>query len=578
MDTNNSPSGSRMRSALRTKMQAAVAALLALNALGAALTVSLGWNSLPLSVLMAVLGIAALALGIGSSAMILLPREADRNIEELSAIFRNLEGREADLSGTMKEMDNPELQNIAVNYNAFLDSVRNLVERIRKMGIDIAVDSTRVAKSIFDTRNKTSSQGVIAEEVARASNEAHQAIVEISQNTQFVAETATNALNTAHKSHTELQDVTEKMHRITGIVESFRSTVDELGKSSTNILNIVTIINGISEQTNLLSLNATIEAARAGEHGRGFAVVAEEVRELSRRIKPATEEISNNISSMIKIVERTQTETAQILDYAKDTDGVVVAATDNFRHMIGGFEAANDQLIKIAAAIEELSTNNAEVTHKVNNINTLSQEIASDMNASAASIDTLNGVTETMLELVSRFRTGNSAFDEVIAAARTVRDEYQQHIQTMKDRGVNVFDSQYKPIPNTNPQKYLTDYSEAFIREFQPFVDKVQQRFSNAIYCLAIDRNGYLPVHYAAFSQPMCGDPAKDLVHSRHQRIYQNNRTEQRRCSHTEPMLLQTYIRDTGEVLNDLSIPIFVDNKHWGALIMGFDPKKVFAA
>lgn len=578
MDTNNSPSGSRMRSALRTKMQAAVAALLALNALGAALTVSLGWNSLPLSVLMAVLGIAALALGIGSSAMIQLPREADRNIEELSAIFRNLEGREADLSGTMKEMDNPELQNIAVNYNAFLDSVRNLVERIRKMGIDIAVDSTRVAKSIFDTRNKTSSQGVIAEEVARASNEAHQAIVEISQNTQFVAETATNALNTAHKSHTELQDVTEKMHRITGIVESFRSTVDELGKSSTNILNIVTIINGISEQTNLLSLNATIEAARAGEHGRGFAVVAEEVRELSRRIKPATEEISNNISSMIKIVERTQTETAQILDYAKDTDGVVVAATDNFRHMIGGFEAANDQLIKIAAAIEELSTNNAEVTHKVNNINTLSQEIASDMNASAASIDTLNGVTETMLELVSRFRTGNSAFDEVIAAARTVRDEYQQHIQTMKDRGVNVFDSQYKPIPNTNPQKYLTDYSEAFIREFQPFVDKVQQRFSNAIYCLAIDRNGYLPVHYAAFSQPMCGDPAKDLVHSRHQRIYQNNRTEQRRCSHTEPMLLQTYIRDTGEVLNDLSIPIFVDNKHWGALIMGFDPKKVFAA
>lgn len=578
MDTDNSSSGFRTRSALRTKLQAAVAALLILNALGAALTLGLGWNALPLSVLMAVLGSAVLTLGIGSAAMILLPREADRNIAELSSIFRNLEGREADLSGTMKEMDNPELQNIAVNYNAFLDSVRNLVERIRKMGIDIAVDSTRVAKSIFDTRNKTSSQGVIAEEVARASNEAHQAIVEISQNTQFVAETATNALNTAHKSHTELQDVTEKMHRITGIVESFRSTVDELGKSSANILNIVTIINGISEQTNLLSLNATIEAARAGEHGRGFAVVAEEVRELSRRIKPATEEISNNISSMIKIVERTQTETAQILDYAKDTDGVVVAATDNFRHMIGGFEAANDQLIKIAAAIEELSTNNAEVTHKVNNINSLSQEIASDMNASAASIDTLNGVTETMLELVSRFRTGNCAFDEVIATARTVRDEYQQHIQAMKDRGVNVFDSLYKPVPNTNPQKYLTDYSEAFIRELQPVVNKVQQRFSTAMYCLAIDRNGYLPVHYSAFSQPMCGDPAKDLVHSRHQRIYQNNRTEQRRCSHTEPMLLQTYIRDTGEVLNDLSIPIFVDNKHWGALIMGFDPKKVFAA
>lgn len=279
--------------------------------------------------------------------------------------------------------------------------------------------------------------------------------------------------------------------------------------------------------------------------------------------EPATEEISNNISSMIKIVERTQTETAQILDYAKDTDGVVVAATDSFRHMIGGFEAANDQLIKIAAAIEELSTNNAEVTHKVNNINTLSQEIASDMNASAASIDTLNGVTETMLELVSRFRTGNSAFDEVIAAARTVRDEYQQHIQTMKDRGVNVFDSQYKPIPNTNPQKI----SHRLQRNLHPGVSALRRQGPTTFLQRHLlpghrPQRGYLPVHYAAFSQPMCGDPAKDLVHSRHQRIYQNNRTEQRRCSHTEPMLLQTYIRDTGEVLNDLSIPIFVDNKH----------------
>ena len=61
------------------------------------------------------------------------------------------------------------------------------------------------------------------------------------------------------------------------------------------------------------------------------------------------------------------------------------------------------------------------------------------------------------------------------------------------------------------------------------------------------------------------------------QRIYQSNRTEQRRCSHTEPLLLQTYMRDTGEILNDLSMPIYVDGKHWGAFIMGFDPRKMFA-
>lgn len=570
-------SGQGFLTTLRGKIGAAILGLLVLNALGVGGVMLTAWGVLPAStrIILAVLFILAVAFGI--LALKILQREAAKGVSDISAVFQNLQGQEADLSCTMQDMDNPDLQHISACYNSFLASIRELVERIRKMGIDIALDSTRVAKSVFDTRNKTANQGAIAEEVALASNEANTTIAEIAQNTQYVAEKTTSNLNTAHRSHTELQDVTDKIHKINDIVESFRNTVDDLGRSSANILSIVTIINGISEQTNLLSLNATIEAARAGEHGKGFAVVAEEVRELSRRIKPATEEISNNIAAMIKIVERTQSETAQILSYAKDTDGVVTAATENFQRMIGDFETANDQLIKIAAAIEELSTNNSDVTDKVNNINALSQEIAADMNISATSVDTLNGVTEQMLELVARFKTGEGKFDSVIATAREIRDDYQARIQSMKDRGVNVFDTQYRSVPNTNPQKFLTAFSEAFVKEMQAVVDENVKKIPGTIYCLAIDRKGYLPIHHGAVSQAMTGDPARDLLNSRHQRIYQNNRTEQRRCSHTDPLLLQTYMRDTGEILNDLSMPIFVDGKHWGAFIMGFDPRKMFS-
>jgi len=570
-------SGRGFLSTLRGKIGAAILGLLVLNALGVGGVMLTAWGVLPAStrIILAVLFILAVAFGI--LALKILQREAAKGVADISAVFQNLQGQEADLSCTMQDIDNPDLQHISACYNSFLASVRELVERIRKMGIDIALDSTRMAKSVFDTRNKTANQGAIAEEVALASNEANTAIAEIAQNTQYVSEKTTSNLNTAHRSHTELQDVTDKIHKINDIVESFRNTVDDLGRSSANILSIVTIINGISEQTNLLSLNATIEAARAGEHGKGFAVVAEEVRELSRRIKPATEEISNNIAAMIKIVERTQSETAQILSYAKDTDGVVTAATENFQRMIGDFETANDQLIKIAAAIEELSTNNSDVTDKVNNINALSQEIAADMNISATSVDTLNGVTEQMLELVARFKTGEGKFDSVIATAREIRDDYQARIQSMKDRGVNVFDTQYRSVPNTNPQKFVTAFSETFVKEMQAVVDENVKKIPGTIYCLAIDRKGYLPIHHGAVSQAMTGDPARDLLNSRHQRIYQNNRTEQRRCSHTDPLLLQTYMRDTGEILNDLSMPIFVDGKHWGAFIMGFDPRKMFS-
>lgn len=506
-----------------------------------------------------------------------LERDAEKNVQDMNRIFLNIRQGEADLSCTMQDVDNPDLQSISNCYNTFLSSVRELVEQIRKMGIDIALDSTRVAKSIFDTRSKTTSQGEISDEVALASNEANTAIAEIAQNTQYVAERTTKNLNTAHSSQSELMDVREKIKRINHIVESFRTTVDDLGTSSKNILSIVNIINGISEQTNLLSLNATIEAARAGEHGKGFAVVAEEVRELSRRIKPATEEISQNINAMVTIVHRTQEETRQILEYSQDTDRVVTTATSNFDQMIADFETANDQLVKIAAAIEELSTNNCDVTDKVNRINALSQEIAKDMNTSAESVDTLNNVTERMLEMVARFRTGQGKFDQVLGFAAQVRDEFQTRIQTLKDQGSNVFDSNYKPVPGTSPQKYVTTYSDAYVKAMQNLVDEKQGELKGLIYCLAIDRNGYLPVHHAAFSKPMTGDPAKDLLYSRHQRIYRNNRTEQRRCSHTEPILLQTYMRDTGEILNDLSMPIMVDGKHWGAMIMGFDPRTMFA-
>ena len=523
-----------------------------------------------------VLIVLAVFCGIGFSR--LLKSSSDAATDEILSLFANIESGKADLSRISRNFKNPEAQKISTRYEAFLGSIRKLIDEIRKIGIDIAVDSTQVAATVSATAHKTSEQRELSGTATVSSNEANTAIAEVSENAQYVSERTTNNLQMAKKSYDELVDVTAKIGRINKTVNSFISTVEELGKSSTNILEIVNIINSISEQTNLLSLNATIEAARAGEHGKGFAVVAEEVRGLARRIKPATEEISTNINSMIEIVAKTQSETSEILQYSRETDEVVGQTTDNFKTMIADFETTDDQLMKIAAAIEELSTNNSEITEKVKSINSLSNDIAQEMGKSESSVSTLNRVTEKMLEMVSVFKTGEGQFDQLIGMAQEIRSTYEKKIQQLKDKGTNVFDTNYQKVPNTEPQKFTAAFTKAFESEMIPLYEAAKQQIPNAIYILAIDKKGYLPAHHAAFSKPMTGNPAHDLVHSRHQRIFFSNDSEKRRCTHTESLLMQTYMRDTGQILNDLSMPVFIDNKHWGALIIGFDPKVMFAA
>ena len=518
-----------------------------------------------------------LALSLASVFHRLLAEGANESAEEIRSILSTRNGSEMNLQPPDSQPATLTGQMAQSAFGDFLKGMRSLVEDIRRIGIRVAVDTARVSGSIAATTARSKRQREISHEVSAASMQSSNAIAEVSTSTQYVADKTENNLQMAKNSFRELAEVTDKIRQISHTVETFRKTVEELGRSSRSILQLVATINDIAEQTGLLSLNATIEAARAGEHGRGFAVVAEEVRALARRVVPATTEITQNVNAMIGIVGKTEAGTEEISLYTAETNKVVTSATANFELMIGDLEQTNDQLMKIAAALEELSTTNTQVSEKVEGIDALSEEIALAMQTSENSIEALGNITEQMLEMVSRFRTGEGTFDQLIAWARDARDKTQYRMETISGKGVNLFDSQYRKIAGTNPQKYETSYTATLQKELQSFLDALKKDLNGAIYTLAVDKNGYLPLHHSEFSRPMSGDPAKDLLFSRHMRIFNTNKTEKRRCSHTQPMLLQTYMRDTGEVLNDLSLPIFIKGRHWGAFIIGYDPKNLGA-
>ncbi len=498
---------------------------------------------------------------------------ATRPLKVVDAIFQRLADGKVDWSEDIKDLPYPELSHVSIGYNAFMVNIRKIIEDIRKAGIRIAVGSAHVLKAVDLAGQKTSQQKEISDQVAVSSSDSNIAIQEIAENAHYVSEHTSSNLTRVRTSFEELEAVARKVESINRTVTSFSTTIEELNHSSAGIMEIIGVINNMSDQTNLLSLNATIEAARAGEHGKGFAIVAEEVRSLAKQIKPATEDISLKINNMMATVDKTKAESNTIIDASMEVGTIVNETAVSFKSMIGDFEETNDQLLKIAAAIEELSLTNAEINNKVGEINTLSHEVFTDMSASGTTVRGLTEITEKMQEKVAHYRTGRGMLDQIIPMVRRQRDHIQEILQAMSQRGINIFDENYRSVPNTNPQKFTAAFTDPLIKELQTYLDKTLKEIPGCIYCIPVDRKGYLPVHHSHVSRPMTGNYEVDLLQSRNMRFFFSSQCDIRRATNTTPMLFQTYMRDTGEVMNDLSMPITVNGRHWGGLIVGLNPE-----
>jgi methyl-accepting chemotaxis protein len=331
------------------------------------------------------------------------------------------------------------------------------------------------------------------------------------------------------------------------------------------------LINDISDQTNLLALNAAIEAARAGEVGRGFAVVADEVRKLAEKVKSATGVIAGNTDRIIGLVSDTQIETEAINADSAHTHQVVQKSSHSFKQLVSDFSVMNRQLQEISQSMRQLEAANARIHGQVSQIQGLSSNVATQMHDSESSYRDLSTVTEGVLGVVSRFNIGDSAFDRSLQQTGAFRDRIAAYLTTELEGGLDVFDRRYQPIANTNPQKFHTAYDRRVAPRLQDLYEELLQRIDGGIFALAVDLAGYAPTHIKKASRPLTGDAAVDLIQSRDKRMF-DKPTELRAATSTQPSLMQTYLRDTGELVVDLAMPIYVAGRHWGALRVGFSP------
>ena len=143
---------------------------------------------------------------------------------------------------------------------------------------------------------------------------------------------------------------------------------------------------------------------------------------------------------------------------------------------------------------------------------------------------------------------------EAQAAAKAISQLFEDSINSGRISQQHLFSEEYTPIPNTNPQKYSTGF-DRFTDEYLPAIQEpILIRHHNILFAGAVDRNGYFPTHNKKYSQPLTGNHDSDLVNNRTKRIFKD-RTGQRCGANTNPMLLQTYKRDTGKSFTTYLFP-----------------------
>ena len=229
----------------------------------------------------------------------------------------------------------------------------------------------------------------------------------------------------------------------------------------------------------------------------------------------------------------------------------------------------------IVSSMQELAEINRTMNSRINGVASSAEEVSDAMAESARQVDDLRLNTEDIQGVLAEFRTGGTVFDELLRATQTLcKDTGQVLASAAKKSGINVFDQNFQRIPDSNPPRYTTQYDALVDQPLTALYDKVLSQLPGCVYALAVDNKGYAPAHNLAFSHPPSGKPEVDLLKCRHKRIF-DDPVGKKLAANTKPFLFQTYMRDTGEVINDLSMPIFIDGRHWGAVRVGFDSNRL---
>ncbi|MEI7816104.1 MAG: methyl-accepting chemotaxis protein [Desulfuromonadales bacterium] len=291
------------------------------------------------------------------------------------------------------------------------DSSRRVVENLKEILNKVSDTSSQVASASNQLQSTAEQIATGAEEVAAqtstvatASEEMAATSSDIARNCSMAADSSRQTSESATRGSAVVQETITGMGRIAERVKLSAATVENLGKRSEQIGEIVGTIEDIADQTNLLALNAAIEAARAGEQGRGFAVVADEVRALAERTTKATKEISE----MIKAIQNETKAAVRAMEEGVSEVEKGAASSEKsgqaLEEILSQINEVTMQVNQIATAAEEQTATTSEITSNIQQVTEVVEQTSRGASETATAASQLSSNALILQDLVRRFK------------------------------------------------------------------------------------------------------------------------------------------------------------------------------
>jgi len=428
-----------------------------------------------------------------------------------------------------------------------------------------AVDAVQLRSAIDSIGKQSSNMGREAAEVRG-----------LLEDTQKVSARQAQTLNTLAS---QVQEITKAQDAISGVSQGSLGAVDRARRAVEDVNDGVTAIvstlrqvsqaaqtiTKIALQTRLVAFNASVEAKRAGEAGRGFGVVADAVKDLAAKVESSSKEIMSTVGELDSRIDALSRE-------------IRVDATQEAQQ--GGFHRAladvQSGVASINAAAEQSRGICAELNAQMAAVEAEIHQSGRALDNALSRSESFLKVSENLIDLVSHcgIETADTPF---IAAAQEAAAQIskllEDSLRTATISAGDLFDEQYRASPQTNPQQHTTRFVELADRLFPQVQERMLSMSEKVVFCIAVDRNGYVATHNKKYCHPQRGDVTWDTANSRYRRIF-NDRTGLASARNQRAFLLQTYRRDMGGgkfvVMKEASAPIIVNGKHWGGLRLAF--------